>query len=792
MTTTRDASLHLMFFCLSACALDSNHPSDKSQEHPNHSVAPQSATLLEHEFFDRCTSGQMAYSIKINALLSSVVRSNAFAQCVAAVMNRSVNMTIENTPRWFGPYEPCVNGAGDPPVSDAAHSEPRPFQIARALTAARTRMTFMHRCVPANSCPTPTPNGSCALGIGGINGASHMWHSASLEDGPGVQYAPGVYVILHEHLHNLGYWHECNGTNADQAITNIVGACAANVVVQSQSACRAPTEELNDCDLARGKEIVRTWSANAADGTPQASGPCECVSGRAHPVRARDEFGHSVAVGDFNGDGRDDAAVGVPGKETGAGVIDVFRGSDLGLIHWHRISQRSLGMTPRDWDAMGFSLAAGDFNRDGADDLAIGSPTEDIGVSQDAGRVVVVPGCRANTFDCPGARDGLQATFAQHLTQSVLDRDEANDRFGWSLATGDYDGDGAADLAVGAPFEDLAQYDTVGAVYVYRGRAFASLRTRNFVRPATQITIGNQQDHGQWFGASVAFFNGNGDNRDELAIGIPGRWQGRGSIVLADVAFDPSTRRTSAALVDLHYGANAPSNANFGWSLAKGNFRGGPEEDLAIGAPNAWSHGAVFTLEGRPDWFPSSMRQVRASSHRPGRGDLFGGSLAFVPRGSARGYGSLVIGAPRWSAPRNPSANPGRILMTVTTGTDTVTVLDSETQASLRSYSGHPACPQFPIEDGNWMTCPIDSPRMLDVEGEGELGRSVAVGDFNGDGLFEIAAGTPLDGVPDFPSGQYYRTGSLHIFPSLRARRSGRYPAGSRMRLDQTSAFHSD
>lgn len=96
-------------------------------------------------------------------------------------------------------------------------------------------------------------------------------------------------------------------------------------------------------------------------------------------AEAGDEYGKSVAAGDFNGDGFEDLAVGSPGEAIGsldaAGAVIVSWGTALGITH----VGASL-LTQDDWAGaaanaeFGYALAAGDFNHDGRDNLAVGCP----------------------------------------------------------------------------------------------------------------------------------------------------------------------------------------------------------------------------------------------------------------------------------------------------------------------------------------------------------------------------------------------------------------------------------
>src|ERR687897_193263 len=96
---------------------------------------------------------------------------------------------------------------------------------------------------------------------------------------------------------------------------------------------------------------------------------------------------------DFNGDGADDIAVGVPGESVGsiisAGAVNVLLGSAGGLSGagsqlFHQ-DVAGIGSGAEPFDFFGSALAAGDLDGDGIDDLAVGVPFESVGTVTEAG-----------------------------------------------------------------------------------------------------------------------------------------------------------------------------------------------------------------------------------------------------------------------------------------------------------------------------------------------------------------------------------------------------------------------
>ncbi|MEU1167021.1 VCBS repeat-containing protein, partial [Streptomyces sp. NPDC005921] len=151
-----------------------------------------------------------------------------------------------------------------------------------------------------------------------------------------------------------------------------------------------------------------------------------------------------VAHADFNGDGYGDiatsAATAYVSGHKGAGQVVALYGSATGVTTTKRttLSQNSTGVpgTAEAGDQFGYDLAYADFNADGYDDLAVASPTEKVGTDTNGGTVTLLW----------GSKSGLTGKGVDLKDPSP----SGHDYWGQTLAAGDFDGDGKADLAIGS------------------------------------------------------------------------------------------------------------------------------------------------------------------------------------------------------------------------------------------------------------------------------------------------------------------------------------------------------
>jgi hypothetical protein len=155
-------------------------------------------------------------------------------------------------------------------------------------------------------------------------------------------------------------------------------------------------------------------------------------------------------------------------------------------------------------------LATGDFNDDGFADLAVGAPGESSSILA-VGAVNVLYGGAA----------GLTGSGSQFFTQNTpgVGTSEEGDFFGFALGSGDFNGDGFADLGVGTPFESSSIF-AVGAVTVLPGRA--SGLTGSGSQFFTQNTpgVGSTAEEGDVFGFALA---ASGPEGPSMIQGLTGR-----------------------------------------------------------------------------------------------------------------------------------------------------------------------------------------------------------------------------------------------------------------------------
>ena len=335
-------------------------------------------------------------------------------------------------------------------------------------------------------------------------------------------------------------------------------------------------------------------------------------------------FGRAIAViGDVNGDGVADLAVGAPyqdgdfdnidpgfGPPQNVGKVFVLSGADLSVIHQLNDPQFQLIQALKFGGQFGTSLAAaGDVNGDGITDVIVGTPEHSPSLLGpfNIGRVFVMD----------GSSDTVLFTLDDPTPQE-------NARFGASVASlGDVNADGKPDFLVGVPGKDVGdEFSTVGVAYIFSGSDGSLIRTLN--DPAVEVDAR--------FGFAVANAGDvDGDGVSDALIGAPGHAE----------AFVFSGR--TGSLIFTIPSPVVEKLPSFGYAVAGGkDFDNDGKPDFVIGAPLFKnSQGGVFIFKGSDG---TLRRKLRLPT--PQKSARFGASIAVISDVTGDGRGDILVGVP--------------------------------------------------------------------------------------------------------------------------------------------------
>ena len=163
-------------------------------------------------------------------------------------------------------------------------------------------------------------------------------------------------------------------------------------------------------------------------------------------------------------------------------------------------------------DRFGASVASGDVNVDGFDDVIVGVPGEYRCWTRVCGAVGAI-----NVIY--GTAEGLSSAGDHYFTQNsrgIGGKSAVGDEFGAFVTSGDINDDGFADVIIGAPGERISSYNDAGAVHVLYGTANGTTTTDDLYLYASQSAFTGTSQTNARFGTSVATIG------KDLIIGAPG------------------------------------------------------------------------------------------------------------------------------------------------------------------------------------------------------------------------------------------------------------------------------
>lgn len=315
--------------------------------------------------------------------------------------------------------------------------------------------------------------------------------------------------------------------------------------------------------------------------------------------------GKASTVGDFNGDGFPDLVIASPsasplGRDR-VGEVDILWGrasfdSLIDLSSYSGEITRIIGKLGE--KAVQMELNAGDHNKDGYDDLAIGLPLYPFPWGD--GKVYVIFGSE----EFPDTLD-LQSPSVEVMMILGF----GGGLLGRSMTAGDIDGDTYQDFVVSAP----AAPSGGGEVYIINGRdSFPGTMNMSIAPPGVTRII-DPAEH-QATGRGLACGDVNSDGYDDLLVGSPGSaqgyYQGKGTLLFGTGTM-PDTILLSEPSLSVKRILPEYDHGQLGWRVAIGDINRDEYQDLIIAAPMAdpfacGNCGEIYVIHGS-DTIPDTI-----------------------------------------------------------------------------------------------------------------------------------------------------------------------------------------
>ncbi len=393
------------------------------------------------------------------------------------------------------------------------------------------------------------------------------------------------------------------------------------------------------------------------------------------------QLGASISSGDYNGDNIDDLLISAPfasiNEKKWNGAVYMILGKSVSEQKDIDVSSTSTDMMiiygDNSEDQLGTSLTSGDFNNDHFDDFAIGAYNaykNDIRT----GKVYIFYG--------NSTMSSQTVDLALEKADFELTGEHANDGFGLSVSSVDFNNDKTDDLLIGAPFSYISEFTNSGAVYGYLGssKGFSSLYKLLFYGESEM----------ERFGSSVSGGDINADNKNDVVIGA---YFSNNDIinqagkvyVYSDIDFSSSIISNPSFTI-----SGTKENEWLGFSIAMGDVNGDYIDDLGVTSfPfNGDNNDAkVSMFYGNQIFDNISDFTIDGSINNNSTDESLLGSTLIIEDLDSDKQAELLIGSPGVKFPVSNDAGNAYVIYDNISDQNIISILDGENSDDWFSYS---------------------------------------------------------------------------------------------------------